>query len=199
MEHAVSRQASEFRQWPLVLAGFTGQLFSVGSLVVYSFGLFLIPLTQLYGWDRLQVSGALTVFNYSVVVAAFAYGWLIDRYQARSVVLVSTAAFGLVFGSAYWLSPSLWHLYVLFALFALLGGGTLPVGHARLIVGSFHRHRGLALGVTLAGVGFGAAVLPPIVTALIANSGVQTTFLVLAGGVLLVALPVGLLFLREST
>ncbi len=186
------------KTWTVVFAAFTGQMFGVGTLIIYSFGLFTEPLAEEFGWSYVDIALALTVFNYSVVLGAFVVGRLIDRIGARSVILPSTVLFACVLGSLYFLTASLLHLYLIFFLAAVLGCGTLPIGHARIIVDWFDKRRGLALGLVLSGVGIGAAVLPPLIQYLLDTMGWRIAYLVLGALVLFVSFPIGALFLREA-
>ena len=43
--------------------------------------------------------------------------------------------------------------YGLYATAALVGGGTSPILYTRAVNAQFHKMRGLALGITLAGMG----------------------------------------------
>src|SRR5690606_1525032 len=51
---------------------------------------------------------------------------------------------------------------------------------AKLVGGSFTRHRGIALGITMAGVGLAAAIVPPPLSSLIAERGWRAGHLALA-------------------
>ncbi len=91
---------SELRlHWPVVLAAFTGILFSVGTFVVYTFSIFTPALSAEFGWDPLQISIALGLFNVSLIVASPLAGRLVDLHGGRRVVLISTALFGIVFAA----------------------------------------------------------------------------------------------------
>ena len=67
-----------------------------------------------------------------------------------------------------------------------------------MIVRWFDRRRGLALGIALAGVGLGAALIPPLAQAVITNYGWREAYLAIGGVVLLISLPLIIVFLRDS-
>ncbi|MEM9288810.1 MAG: MFS transporter [Pseudomonadota bacterium] len=191
------RALNEFKQgWPAALGGFVGTFFSVGTLVIYSFGLFAPELAKEFGWSRGELSFALTVFNYSIIVAGIIFGFLIDRHGPRVVVLASTLLFALAYGSLSLATESKALFYALFALMAFAGGGTLPVSYSRFIISWFDRQRGLALGLTLVGTGVGAAILPPILQAIISAYDWRTAVLVLAAGIGLISLPLSFVLLK---
>lgn len=180
----------------MVLGGFVGTFFSVGTLVIYSFGLFAPEFSKAFGWSRGELGLALTVFNYTIILSGIAYGIAIDRFGPRLVILLSTALFALSYASLATVAGNKLHFYAVFALMAIMGGGTLPVSYSRLIVSWFDGKRGMALGLALVGTGVGAAVLPPFIQWLIDDYGWETATLVLAGGIALIALPASFLLLR---
>ncbi|MEO0410788.1 MAG: MFS transporter [Pseudomonadota bacterium] len=170
----------------------------MGTLVIYSFGLFAPQFAQDFGWSRGELSLALTVFNYAIIVSGLIYGLLIDRIGARLIILISTALFALAYGSLAFVSASKLHFYAIFALMAFAGGGTLPVSYSRIIVSWFDRQRGLALGLALVGTGVGAAILPPIIQWLISTYSWQSAILILAGSIMGISLPLSFLLLKPK-
>jgi MFS family permease len=67
-----------------------------------------------------------------------------------------------------------------------------------VVVAWFRRHRGLALGIALAGIGAGAALVPLLVQAVISSYGWRFGYIVFGLLVLIVSLPLTYLFLRET-
>lgn len=198
-ETAPGKAENEFTKgWPIALGGFIGTFFSVGTLVIYSFGLFAPEFAKEFGWSRGDLSLALTVFNYFIIASGIAYGLCIDRYGARGVVLISTFLFALAYASLAYVTPSKAHFYGVFALMAIVGGGTLPVSYSRLIISWFDRQRGLALGMALVGTGVGAAILPPLIQWVITAYNWQTAVLILAAGILFVSFPLSYLLLKPK-
>ena len=189
---------SEFKRGAGVLiAAFIGLFFSVGTLVIYSFGIFAPELGKEFGWNRIEISFGITVFNYSVMIAALVYGYLIDRFGPRIIVIISTLLFIPIYFAFSKIGNSLHQFYLVFCLMAILGGGTLPVSYSRIIVGWFTENRGLALGIALSGVGVGAALLPPILQASIDAFGWRGGAMLLAGGIALISLPATIFLLKD--
>ena len=108
------------RDWPAVAASTLGLIFSVGTLTLYSFGVFVHPLASSFGWSRTALGGAVAVSQLGLAVASPFWGVLIDRFGPRPVLLVSVAVMSLVFASLSLLQPPLWHLYLAFAALPLL-------------------------------------------------------------------------------
>jgi len=68
-------------------------------------------------------------------------------------------------------TTSLWHFYVLYAMAGVLAVGATPVTYSRVIANWFDQRRGIALGISSAGIGLGAFVLPSLAQYLIGRAG----------------------------
>ncbi len=186
------------RDWLSVFACAIGLMLSVGSLLVYVFGVFVRPLAGQFHWNRTQLSTALTVGQFMVALSAPLWGWLVDRFGPRRVILPSIVCMCAAFASLSRLTPHLWHLYLLFGLFSLLGGGAAPIGYAAVLVRSFERHLGLALGVALMGIGLGATVLPSMAQWFVGHYGWRTAYAAIGLVTLLLTIPAGLVATRHA-
>ena len=186
------------RHWSIVAACAVCLMLSVGTLLLYSFSVFVRPLAMEFHWSRTQISGALTIGQFMVAVTCPLWGLLIDRFGPRKVILPSIVLMSLSYSALSLLTPHLWHLYLLFALFTLFGGGAAPVGYAAVLVRSFDRHLGLALGLALMGIGFGAAFLPKAATALITSSHWRHAYATIGAATLLLTLPMAIYATRYA-
>lgn len=181
----------------VVLASSVGLAFGYSSVGVVSFGLFVLPLSQEFGWGRGDMSLALTLMSIAVVFLSPVAGALLDKRGVRSVLLPSILLFGLVIASLSLLSSHLWHYYAMYLLLALVGVSTTPASYSRVVVAWFDQHRGLALGFALAGIGVGTAVIPILVQALAESFGWRGAFLGLGGVIVLFSLPVVYAWVHE--
>ena len=126
-----------------------------GPIISFTFGVFLKSLSQEFGWSRAQISLA---FSLSVLVGSGILpliGNLVDRFGARKVIVPSVLFFGLGVMSFSLLSASLWHFYASYLFLGIVGGGTTPLPYASVISHWFDKRRGLALGLTMVGLGLG--------------------------------------------
>lgn len=185
------------RRWPIVVAAVCGVFVSFGSLLVFTFGLFLSAWTKAFGWSRGDASLAFTVAALTVAVCSPAMGRLMDRRGARTVILPCMAVFGLAFASLGLLTPHLWHLYAVFLVLGAVGNGTTQFGYSRVITAWFDTRRGFALALVMAGVGTGAFVFPWLADRLITAAGWRNAYFVLGGMVLLFGMPLTAWFVRE--
>ncbi|QQS45497.1 MAG: MFS transporter [Acidobacteriota bacterium] len=190
-------QANTGSAWMVVAAAWVGLFLHFGSLLINSFGVFLTTLCEQFNWTRTQVSMAFTLATLTALLAMPVTGWLTDRLGARRPILICTTVFGAGFALLSMLTPRLWHLYALFLLLGLVGPGTSAVPHSSVISRWFSRRRGLALGVAMSGTALGGVVWPSASQYLLQEFGWRTAYALLGGSVLLVAVPLLLLFLRD--
>lgn len=173
----------------IVLASALGLAFGYSSIGIISFGVFVLPLSSEFGWGRGDMSLALTLMSIAIVFLSPLAGILLDRYGVRRVLTPSILFFGIAIAGLSLMTASLFHYYVMYLILALAGVCTTPASYSRVVVSWFDRRRGLALGITLAGIGAGTAIIPPFVELLTINFGWRVAFLGISGLVLLVSFP----------
>lgn len=183
--------------WKIVLAGFFGVMVSFASIVPYTFGLFIKPLSVSFGWHREAISAGFTIAALTVAAASPALGILLDRFGPRRIVLPCIAIFSLALASLAGLSSSQARFYVTFFVIGLVGNGTAYIGYSRAISTWFTRHRGFAFSIMLAGSGCGAMLLPAATQAILTRDGWRTAYLVLALIAFAVGFPLTASFVRE--
>ena len=184
--------------WRIVMAAYFGVMVSFGSLLVFSFGTFLKPLSVTFGWSREAVSASFGFAALTVAVCSPVLGRLLDRYPPRRIIVPCMAVFGLSFASLGFLTPRLPHLYAAFVLMGIVGNGSTQMGYSRAVSTWFVRRRGVAMSLVMAGSATGAIVFPPLAQALIDSYGWRSAYLCLGGMTLLLGLPLTLLFVREN-
>ena len=187
-----------FYGWIIVGTSVIGLATGWAAIGVFSFGAFIKPLEAEFGWQRGEISLALAVINLTGIAMAPILGFLVDKHGVRKILLPSSLMLGLLTASLFFLSKNLWHFYAIWFFIAVLGCAATPLSYSKVVVKWFDRRRGLALGLGLAGVGFGAALLPPFAQALISEYGWRVAYLGLGGLVVLVGFPVLVLFLRNT-
>jgi MFS family permease len=175
--------------WRIALASAACVFVSFASMLVYTFNIFLKPLTVAFGWSREGASAAFGVGALAIAACSPLIGHLLDRYPARRIVIPCIAVFGCAFASLSLLTPHLWHLYAVFLVLGIVGNGTAQLAYSRVITTWFVYKRGVAYSMLLAGSAIGAMVLPPIADALIRAVGWRGAYALLGGAVLLIGLP----------
>src|ERR1700691_2439228 len=185
------------RGWVIVLTSVLGIAVSFGSLVIFTFGVFLKPLSDRFGWSRAEVSLAFTLTALMVAIFSPFIGRMVDRVGARKVLLPCVAVYGVAF-CCLALVKTLAGLYAIYVLLGVVGNGTTQLCYARVISAWFDRRRGLALATMMAGVGAGAIGIPPLATWLIAAYGWREAYVILGTGIFVLGLIPAGLWLRET-
>jgi len=192
-----ARHRSLFYGWWVVLAAAVGLFWGV-PVTVYSFTVFLKPLMQEFHAGRAAVSFAFTLHLIVGALSAPLAGSLIARHGARKVILPASAIFGALLLSNKVLSASLWHFCLFYAALGFVIHGLGPIPYGYLVSHWFDRHRGLALGLMMVGIGSGAMIMPSFAQQLIARFGWHTAYTILGGAVLLISIPIAAAFIREK-
>jgi MFS family permease len=160
---------------------------------VYAWSVFVQPLTDFYaGAGGLAVTPNEVLLPFAVVLAVFALtmpftGPLIDRYGPRNATILGgvLAGLGWIFASVA-ASP-----LMLSVLFGVAGGIGVGIAYSVLVAVAacwFPDRRGLAVGISVLGVGFSAFFTANIAGYLIGLTGVMNTFRIF--GVVIMALTV---------
>jgi len=142
----VTGRPAVFYGWWVALTAAAGLFLGVIPIVVFSFGLFLGPITRDFHAGRGAVSFAYTLFSLIQAMSVPFAGWLMDRFGARSVILPSMVLGSFVLLLIPFWSGSLLQFYVFFGTLGFLAAGAGTVAFAKVISRWFDRHRGLALG-----------------------------------------------------
>lgn len=184
--------------WRVAFASATGVFVSFASLLVYTFGIFLKPLTQEYSWSREAVSIAFGIAAMTVAVCSPPLGYLFDRFEPRRIILPCLTIFGCAFASLSLLTPHLWHLYAIFVVLGIVGNGTAQLAYSRAVSTWFDRRRGIAIALLMAGGATGAILWPSLSQRLIDLYGWRVACAVFGFTVLFVGLPIVAWFVREK-
>jgi len=182
----------------MVAVSAIGLSVSIGTVVVYSFAVFLKPLTQEFHWSRSEVSVAISLTNLMVTLGSPAAGRLVDRVGGRAVILPSVLLLGAVLVAFYFLGGHLWQLYLLYSLAGVVGLGATSLTYSRVVASWFDARRGVALGLSTSGIGVGAFILPSLAQWLIGLAGWRFAYVALGVIAVLIPFPLVALFLRDA-
>ncbi len=169
---------------------------SAPTFLIYSFGVFIEPLSEGLQTGRGAVSLALSIGLLGNLIAGPLIGVLSDRYGARRMILIGVVALAVVL-AGFSLVQTVFHLYIASVLLVFLGAGTGPITYTRIIAAWFNKRRGLALGIALIGIGVGGALAPIVSQALIGEYGWKGAYQYLGFIVFVVSFPPLFLLLRD--
>ncbi|MEM9173299.1 MAG: MFS transporter [Pseudomonadota bacterium] len=187
------------RGWMPLLAATIGTMCGIFTLTNYSQGFFVGPVTSEFGWTPPQFFLSYTVLMCFGLITGPVVGSLVGRYGLRTVGIIGLAGHSFAYVLLSFNTGSLLVWYLSFAALAVLGAGSLPIVWTSVLNGWFHQHRGKAIGITMAGTGLGAFLLPPVVEILISNYGWRTAYRGLGLGAAIISLPIVFALFREKT
>jgi MFS family permease len=184
-------------RWWVVFASICGLLVGAGAINVFAFSVFLKPVTQDLHVGREFFSTGLILTSTLSALGTLPLGVVLDRWGVRRVLIVGLVLYSLGVAGYALMTPAPAMMYLAFGLAGVFGCIGSPVPYGVAISLWFDRLRGLAIGVAMAGVGLGVALVPQIAGFYIAHFGWRTAYLMLALTVFVVAwLPVAI-FIRE--
>ena len=149
-----------------------------GGLYAYGFSAFFVPLAATLGTSRGVLSLAFSFTRLESSLLGPIEGYVIDRFGPRGIMYIGFAIFGLSF-FMFSRVNSLFGFYMVFPLIALGASmsGFLPVVTA--INNWFSKRRGLATGISSAGVNVGG-ILVALVALNISHFGWRTAAVIIA-------------------
>ena len=162
-----------------------------------SFGVFIDPLVEQFGWKRGDISFAYSLAFLMGLPAVVIMGWLGDRFGARPIMVAA----GLVIGVGTVLLGTiteLWHFYLFYGLFVgSLGHAAYTVLLPVIVTRWFQRQMGVAVGIYWAAQGLGPVIFAPLFRWMLETRGWSEAFTAigLAVGAILV---VASLFIHNS-
>lgn len=161
--------------WWSVAAGALGSALGAGMIIAYAYGIIAVPMAQEFGWDRSVVAANTTAFLVGSGIGSALLGFLINRFGIRGPAATMAAAFGLCLAIVAILPPVPWIHHLIFVMIGIAGAACTALPYSVAVSGFFNERRGLALGLVVAGAGFGGTFAPPIVQSLVGNVGWRET------------------------
>src|SRR5262245_50204926 len=190
------RDRAIFYGWWVVAAFSVSSFVSTG--VRHAVGPFLKPIVADLGLDRASFSAviALSLLLYGVFMPLA--GMALNRFSVRMVTSVRTL---LLIASLLLTAVvrNVWEFAAVYGVLVPLGlAGTGPVIASGVVARWFNKRRGTALSVLGSASMTGMSLLVPAVTWLILTTGWRMTYVVIAGIVLVLVMPLCLWVLRDS-
>jgi len=187
-----------FYGWWVALACGIGLGCGIATVLLYTFGIFVGPLQAEFGWTQTNIFTALFLATLTITFIAPFFGILVDRLGARRVILVGLVLEAILIASFYFQNDNLLTFYLRYIGIAIFGLGTTHIAFTRIIALWFDESRGLALGITLAGVGIGGFAWPILSQWAIDMFGWRTAYLVVAATIVGVGCTVILAIVRDT-
>src|SRR5450759_5026514 len=144
----------------------------------YGWTLFVNPIAVKHGWSIAAVQVAFSIFIALETWLTPIEGWIVDLLGARRGSMIMVAFGGIMVAIGWTMNSYAETLPMLYAaaVFAGIGGGAVYATCVGLAVKWFPDRRGLAVGLTAAGYGAGAALTVIPIRYVIDTSGYQAAF-----------------------
>ena len=192
----IVRRTPFFYGWIIVAGAFFGA-FASGGIQGFTFSVFLTPMSEDLGWDRATLTTGVAV---NILLASFMaplFGYIVDRHGPRPLMAAAAVVGGV---AAFLLSQvtQLWQFYLIFAVAGIFGGAALgEVVTQSTVVKWFVRRRGRAVAVGSMGGAASGAILAPIISFIVVNSGWRDGWVLMAALFFIILLPVSFLMIRR--
>ena len=180
--------------WIVAVAAIT--LLLAGGIGYYTFGAFFTPLVDEFQWSRAQISLSMSIMGL-IGLAGPLFGIWVDRYGAKRIMILGSLLMGLSFACLGFTS-SIYYFYTMYFVVAVGQMAILHIPVLTLVSQWFEKRRGLATGISVAGLGLGGTIILPLSAHLISLLGWQWTYHVLGMMICVVLVPLIALIVRNS-
>src|SRR5882757_7530051 len=182
--------------WLLLAGAFTA--FTISAAIMHSYPVYLVAFIADFGWSRAETSIAYSVSQLVGGASSPLVGYLVDRLGSRRLLFLGGGL--LVVGllaSAF--VTALWEIVVLYGVVMTIGANCLGlVVFVPMLSRYFIRNRGMAISIVQSANGIARGISAPLVQLLISLIGWRSTYLVQAGLMGVMVLPLAALFRRAE-
>ncbi len=184
--------------WFVVFGSTLALIVGNGPIILFTFGVLLQPISAEFGWPRGSLAAAVVTSHITGAVMMPFVGILVDRFGVKRVALPAIALFSIATACAGLLGNNLTAFIALYGFLGFVGAGHSTLIYARAVSTWFDAQRGLALGITLAGIGIGAALVPKYTHYFVAHYGWREAYFALGGLLFVVGFSAVALFVRDQ-
>ena len=182
----------------MVVAGAaSGIQFANAATAIGILTVFVIPMSQEFGWNRTEVAGATSLGAVLGATLAPFSGRMVDRFGARMILAAggSVVVLGCLYLST---AQALLGFYVAFTMIRIADQGLIQIGASVSVGKWFLRHRGRAVGLVFFGASGGIIVMAPMVQLVIAYWDWRAAWVALAGVMFCVGVIPSALIIRRQ-
>jgi Nitrate/nitrite transporter len=181
-------------RWALIILALAINLW-LGT--VYSWSIFVDPLTEYF---TLQLGQSVTandvLMPFSAFLAMLAITMLLTGKYVEILLPRNVTIIGGILTGMSWLAASTaTSITLLYLMYGVIGGFGVGIAYGATIAVAarwFPDKRGLAVGITVAGVGFSAFITANLAGYFIAAFGIMATFRIFGIGIILLTVPLAL-------
>ena len=126
-----------------------------------SYGVFLLPLSFHFNWDRATVASVYSIYMLNLGFGSLIAGIAFDKLGPRFNYIFGTILLTLCYGGAS-LSSNLWQLYLFLGVFGGIGAAMVGIIPTQSLISRwFNRRLSTALSIAYSGQGLGTLLMAP--------------------------------------
>ncbi|MCH7625479.1 MAG: MFS transporter [Chloroflexi bacterium] len=180
-----------------VLGGVSSINFANAATAIGMLTVFILPLTDEFGWTRTEISAATSIGAVLGASASLLTGRLTDRYGARLPLAVGAVLIIVAMLNLAAMQSLLW-FYIAFGVARLADQAFVQTPSSPAVVRWFLKYRGRALAILLLSASAGGVILPPLAQAITDAWNWRVAWLMLAGVMFLAGLLPTVLLVRRQ-
>ena len=178
MIHSLARRLPFFYGWVIVGCTMCSSVVRQTAAVA-TLSIFLVPMTDEFGWSRAGISGAVSLGGVLGALMAPLIGPLFDRHGSRALLVASAVAVSACCVALAGTQGLLW-FYVAFSISRMMFSAPFEIGTTSAVTKWFVRRRARAMSLLIMSTGVGLTILPLVVAVAIAIAGWRAGWLTLA-------------------
>lgn len=168
------------QHWPILVGCHLALAGAVSPVFAAVYGLFIGPMSGDLGWSRSQLAFGMSLFISASTIATPFAGHFLDRFGAGAASLIAMVALPLAIVFLAMAPPGWPAFLAACVLIGLVGSLTLPVTYVSILPQWFDGRLGLAMALTVSGLGTGAIVSAMLASRVIVELGWQGAWIAMA-------------------
>lgn len=181
-----------------VLIGYSFAVcFMASSYFLHARGVFFPHWMAEFDVGKTELSFAVSMTLFTGACCAPITGYFIDRFPLKAIICTAACWLTIGYLAMQQVSSYAWLLLVLIPFQGIGWTGVGPLVHTKLMVNWFSRNRGTALGAALMGLSVAGVIMPPVNAYLAETYGWRQAYLYFAATLMLVAIPLTLILVRQ--
>jgi MFS family permease len=165
--------------WRTVVAGLIGM--TIVNIHSATIGMLVQPLNEAFGWSRAQASSGILIITSVMFVALPVVGMLLRHIDAWRLATGGLLLFCATMVGVGFSGPSVWTWYLAWAVVGLAYSTCSTLVWTTIVSRSFAVNRGVALSITVSGVGVATVIATLVGAYMLERFGWRAVYFALAG------------------
>ncbi|MBM3594731.1 MAG: MFS transporter, partial [Alphaproteobacteria bacterium] len=182
--------------WKVAFAAMAG--FSLSATFTFTFGAFIQPLEEEFGWSRGNIALGMSIITLVGALLSPPIGMLVDRWGPRRLGVPGALLFAVGLGTLGLTTGDIWVWWGQCFLLAFAFIMIKPLIWTTAVASTIDKQRGLAFAVAMCGNGIASTFTPSLATWAIAEYGWRMAFPIVGATVGLIAFPILFFFLHSG-